>query len=154
MDTCSSWVLCVTFPTAGFLPASKFLTPFLWFPTSPLGPVSIPLYFGSHQPAARPSLCQDHRNPGIFGGFFQGAAQGTWLRCHCTVSGAGAESRKPGESKGESPGSACKHPAWRRSKSEGIKGGLTGQGEAAKPNRSGSQTSSASQRLPVTLRIS
>lgn len=114
---------------------------------------SHPVCWESHQPAAHPSLCQDHGNPGLSGAF-SGCCTRNVPRCPCTVSGAQAESRKHGKSKGDSPGSACKHPAWRRFKSEWIKGGSTGQGEAAKPNRSDSQTSSTSQRLPVTLWIS
>lgn len=50
--------------------------------------------------------------------------------------------------------SACKTSAWGQFKPWWIKGSLTGQEEAAKPNTSNSQTSSLSQRLPVTLWIS
>jgi len=44
--------------------------------------------------------------------------------------------------------------AWGWFKPSWIKGGLTGQEEAAKPNTSNSQTSSTSQRLPAALGIS
>lgn len=152
-DTCSSWISCVTF--RGFPAWFQFLAPSQWFTTSPPDPVS------PHIPCVGSPTSLQHippcaRTTGIRDclGLFQDAAQGTCPRCPCTVSGAQAESRKHGKSKGDSPGSACKHPAWRRFKSEWIKGGLTGQGEAAKPNRSDSQTSSTSQRLPVTLWIS
>lgn len=120
MDTCSLWVSWCDIPHHGFSSWLQFLTPFQWFPTFPLDLVSIPFYFGSHQPAAVPGP-QKSRD---FGDFFQGPAQG---KCH----------RKHRESKGESPGSASKHPAWRRFKSERIKGGLTGsrRGSQAKQER-------------------
>lgn len=50
--------------------------------------------------------------------------------------------------------SACKTSAWGRFKAWWIKGSLTGQEGAAKPNTSNSQTSSRSQRVPITLWIS